>query len=248
MSQDRKRAVVLKHVEPEGPARIAELLRERQYEIEVRSLYAGDPVPTDLADEDLLIVMGGPMGVGDLNDPQYPFLKLEVELLRRRIAADAPVLGVCLGAQLLAHAAGASVGPMRGADGSRVYEVGWGPIDFERGVDDELTRALPARADVLHWHGDAFEIPSGAHRFASSAVCPNQAFRLGTRLFGLQFHVEAGGGDIANFIAADASFLTLANGEGAVARLEEQTARCLDASRAAGDALLRAIIDAMSRS
>ncbi|MEI9949069.1 MAG: gamma-glutamyl-gamma-aminobutyrate hydrolase family protein [Pseudomonadota bacterium] len=243
-----KRAVVLKHVPWEGPARIAELLREQSYDLDIRALYAGDSIPAEITNQDLLIVMGGPMGVGDVHLPEYPFLAAEVKLLRQCIALDAPVLGVCLGAQLLAHAAGAAVYPMRGDDGSRVYEVGWGPIKFEKGsAHDDFLTGLPEEGVVLHWHGDTFDLPVNARRFASSRVCKNQGFRLGTRLFGLQFHVETNAQDVAGFIAKDADFLVQANGEAAVSRLHEETTRLLGSARDLGDRLLYLIIAAMTK-
>jgi GMP synthase (glutamine-hydrolysing) len=239
------RAVVLKHVEFEGPARIAELLLEAGYALDVRALYAGDRVPTELERGDLLIVMGGPMGVADLGRPEYPFLQAEVELLRQRIAEDGPVLGVCLGAQLLAHAAGAAVFPMVSDDGQRRFEVGWGPIRFQRGLPANLLRGIPDEGVVLHWHGDTFELPVGARRLASSEICPNQAFQLGSRQFGLQFHCEVRAEEVAAFIQADAAFVEKANGAGSLDRLRAQTTRQLSASRSLGDVLLENLLAAM---
>src|SRR4051812_37287478 len=105
------RAVILQQVEFEGPGRIIPSFRDFGIPTETRHLYRGDEVPTDLDDLRVLVVLGGPMGVADIASPQYPFLAKELELLRRMIAADRPVLGICLGAQLLAHAAGAKVYP-----------------------------------------------------------------------------------------------------------------------------------------
>ena len=239
-----KQAVVLTHVEIEGPGRIGELLREQSYELDVRRLHAGDSVPRALERDQLLIVMGGPMGVADLGRPEYPFLDAEVALLRARLAADAPVLGVCLGAQLLAHAAGARVYPMQSTSGLREYEVGWGPIRF---CTSKLTRGLPDEAVVLHWHGDTFDLPHGAERLAASPRCQNQGFRLGSKLFGLQFHAETGSNDVENFIRVDAEFLSRANGDGAAIQLQAETAHHMDRFREVSADLLRVILDAMTR-
>ncbi len=122
MPREGKRAVVLQHAAFEGPARIADRLAAHGCE--------GDPVPARLEPTDLLVVMGGPMGVADRANPATAFLQAEIDLLRTRVEQDAPVLGVCLGAQLLAHGAGARVYPMTSGDGSRVREVGWGPIQL----------------------------------------------------------------------------------------------------------------------
>jgi len=130
-----RRAIVIQHVAMEGPERIAELCREREIAVEIRAVYAGDPVHAALAADELLIVMGGGMGVGDRDDGRYPFLNLELALLARAIGDGRAILGVCLGAQLLAHAAGARVYPnvrrddaaggAVGARALRVREVGW---------------------------------------------------------------------------------------------------------------------------
>lgn len=240
------RAIVLKHAEFEGPARIAELLAESGYAVEIRSLHRGDAVPAKLERQDLLVVMGGPMGVGEIDAPGYAFLRREVELLRARIEQDAPVLGVCLGAQLLAHAAGARVYPMSDGPGVRLYEVGWAPIRFHLEQGDDALSGLPAEASALHWHGDTFDLPRGARLLASSAVCRNQAFRLGRRAFGLQFHCEVARDDVEAFLRADAEYLTRAVGSDAAARLREQTDRHLDAARRVGDLLLRNVLRAMT--
>src|SRR5437867_2308533 len=103
------KAIVLQHVDYEGPAGLAPLFAEHGYELELRRLYLGAELPSQLSPGELLVVMGGPMGVGALDAPEFPFLRRELALLQACIAQDSPVLGICLGAQLLAHAAGAAV-------------------------------------------------------------------------------------------------------------------------------------------
>jgi GMP synthase (glutamine-hydrolysing) len=244
-----KRAVVLKHVESEGPGRIAEVVAEEGYALDIRSLHREDGVPSDLGHGDLLIVMGGPMGVGDLQSPEYPFLPREVELLRRRVIEDAPVLGICLGAQLLAHAAGATVYPMMTGDGrNRLYEVGWGPLTFHMANADAVLTGIPAEAPMLHWHGDTFDLPAGARLLASSGICRNQGFQLHRHLFGLQFHCEVMEKDVENFLEADGEFVVKASGEDGIDHLRRETARHIDAFRVVGDRLLRNIVRTMTTS
>lgn len=243
MSSPRRRAIVLQHIAFEGPARIAALLAERDYAVEVCRLDLGAKIPA-LSAEDLLIVMGGPMGVADLAGAKYPFLRAEAELLAQRIERDAPVLGVCLGAQLLAHAAGARVYPMGDTPSApQRYEVGWSEISLH--CEQPLLAGFPSRGCVLHWHGDTFDLPPGAALLASSEICRNQAFLLGNRGFGLQFHGEVEREHVATFLREDEGFVRKAHGPEGVALVRAQTERYFGEARRFGDRLLSTILDAM---
>jgi GMP synthase-like glutamine amidotransferase len=240
-----KRAIVLQHVPFEGPARLAEPLLARGYTLDVHALYAGAPVPDRLADDEVLVVMGGPMGVADVDGPEHPFLRREVTLLERCIRDDAPVLGVCLGAQLLAFAGGARVGPLQSADGRRAYELGWGELAFHHAEDHGVLRGLPATAPVLSWHGDTFAIPSGGRLLASTAACRHQGFQLGSRLFGLQFHCELGAEDVEELLREDAGFVAKVLGPGGADAIRRDTQAMQAASRAIGRRLLDNVFEAM---
>ncbi len=146
-------------------------------------LYEGDGLPRDTSDLEGLIVMGGPMNVDDV--ATYPFLREEVSLLEKMISEKKPVLGICLGAQLIAKALGARVYP------NKYKEVGWHPVDLTpAGRTDAHFKDFPLQQTVLHWHGDTFDLPSHAVQLARTAKCENQAYRYGDNVYALQFHLE----------------------------------------------------------
>ena len=211
------RAFCLTNVPHEGPALIGELLVGMGYDVHTIQTYAGQAWPADLGRGDLLVVMGGPMGVADIGAPEFPWLAPVADLLRRRLAEGAPNLGICLGAQLLAHAAGARVAPMVDAAGRRVREVGWGALRVFPEADP-CVQGLPSEIEVLHWHGDACALPPGAVLLASTPACPVQMFRLG-RSLGLQFHPEIDGATACLWAGEDAAFVEAANGPDGVAGL-----------------------------
>jgi GMP synthase (glutamine-hydrolysing) len=130
-----------------------------------------------------LVVMGGSMGVYEAD--RYPFLRDELRLIEDALQRDLPILGICLGSQLLAAALGAPVFP------SGIKEIGWYPIEFDAEARrDPLFAGMPEHLEAFHWHGDTFQLPAGATRLASSKKTREQAFRYGQRAWGLQFHLE----------------------------------------------------------
>ena len=169
--------VALKNVEIEDLGTFREAFERRGVRVEELKAYEGElPEPNRF---DILVLLGGPMGVYE--EEKYPFLKEEKELIRRALSEDKKVLGICLGAQLIADALGGKV--YRGEWGK---EIGWKPIYPQ----DHLEILYRDEITVFHWHGDTFELPRGAVRMASSAMYKNQAFRVGNRAVGLQFHLE----------------------------------------------------------
>jgi GMP synthase (glutamine-hydrolysing) len=175
--------MAIQHVSFEGPGLIAEVAARSGIELRLCHPYRGDPLPG--RDEiDGLVVMGGPMGV--LDTAEHPYLAHEVELIAAMVRSGRPVLGVCLGAQLLAHALGATV--YRGEQ----PEIGLGSVSLtQAGREDPVLGGLGLETlPVMHWHQDSFDLPDGALWLARSELYPNQAFRLGERAYGLQFHLE----------------------------------------------------------
>jgi GMP synthase-like glutamine amidotransferase len=178
--------LVIKNVFSEGPGTIEEHLRSQGVPYSIIDLSIGEAAPEPDAFTHLLI-MGGPMAVYEMH--RYPYLIKEALLIDRAAKANRHIMGVCLGAQMLAHVLGARVYP-----GTK-KEIGWYEVALTaEGMNDRLmsTLALPGRsaAQVFQWHGDTFDLPSGSVRLASSDLYPIQAFRYGDRVYGLQFHIE----------------------------------------------------------
>ncbi len=171
---------VLQHVPFEGPAAIADWAAARNIDVTVRHLYRGDPLP-GLPEFDMLTGMGGPMSAND--EAVLSWLAPEIALVRDAIASQKIVLGVCLGAQIIAKALGVKV------YAGTQKEIGWFPVRAESG--HELFEELPEQFMAFHWHGETFDLPANAKRLASTPVTANQAFAVGNRVLGLQFHMEA---------------------------------------------------------
>lgn len=173
---------VLQHVSFEGPGRIEEWAFRRGIKLKIIHMYHGDSVPA-AKDVQFLIVMGGPMSVHDVD--LYPWLQAEKALLRHLLTKTrTPVLGICLGAQMLAEALGQRVYP---AD---VYELGWHEVQLTPEAAQDRVQ-WPSRLTPLHWHGETFDLPPAATLLASTPHVRNQAFRWQERALGLQFHLEA---------------------------------------------------------
>ena len=179
---DDKKAWAITHVAFEDLGSFGQILREAGFTVEYLDAATGDLDQVRPEDDDLLIVLGGPISVNEVDD--YPFLKTELELIGERLAADRPTLGMCLGAQLIARALGAEV------TAGEHKEIGWAPIQLnDAGSRSVLRHLVGENVNVLHWHGETFDIPEDAQHLASSQFYPNQAFSNGKTL-ALQFHPE----------------------------------------------------------
>lgn len=182
----------LQHVPFEGLGSIEQWAAVNGHQLTVTRLYAGDHLPA-LARFDMLIILGGPMSVHD--EHEYVWLKAEKWFVRQVIEAGKPVLGICLGAQLIAEILGGTVTQ------GKEKEIGWFPITLDRTfADTDIGRSLPRQFEVFHWHGETFSLPEGAQRIASSEACTNQGFIVGNLIVGLQFHLETTPGSAGSII------------------------------------------------
>lgn len=188
------------HVPFEGLGAIEPWLAARGAQVSATRFFETPAALPRLAEVDLLIAMGGPMSVND--EDEFPWLAAEKAFLRDAIDAGKAVLGVCLGAQLIAAAGGAAVYP------NREREIGWFPVTTTAAAGAGRRPSLPPEFVPFHWHGETFDLPPGAVLLGGNEACANQAFQLGERVIGLQFHLEmtpAGLRDIAHHCRAELS-------------------------------------------
>ena len=178
-----KTVVAIQHIECETPGLIEEALKSKGYSIESIQTFLGQPAPEDLGAARGLVVMGGPMGVYESR--RFPFLRDEMRLIQRTLHEAKPVLGVCLGSQLLAAALGSEV-----RKGAR-KEIGWRPVTLmPSALEDPLLKSGASPFMAFHWHGDVFDVPAGATNLATSGLTACQGFRYGSNAYGFLFHME----------------------------------------------------------
>lgn len=173
------RVHVLQHAPFEGLGTIEHWLQQQNASVTDTQLYAAAEFPP-VDQVDLIIALGGPMSVND--EAELPWLIAEKRFIAEAIDQGVAILGICLGAQLIASATGKAVYP------GTEKEIGWHPIQAVPGTSDSFQ--FPASAHVLHWHGETFDLPEGATHLARSVACEHQAFQLGRNVIGLQFHIE----------------------------------------------------------
>ena len=194
--------VVFEHHAMETSARLGQVLRDHGHRLRVVRLYADDPVPADLDDIDGVVSMGGPMNTDQAD--QFPWIGQEAAFIKAAHEADLPIIGVCLGAQLIAHALGGKVQKMD------VPEIGWLPVNqFRPGFPDTVFGGIPWKTDQFHTHGQQVtELPPGGVLLASPDACKHQAFRVGLTTYAFQYHFEWTRSDIAGILEQFAPWIT----------------------------------------
>ncbi len=195
-----KPVLILKHIDIEGPGTLGDFLEKYHLPHQTLELYKDISFPDNPLDYSAVISLGGPMNVYE--EERYPFLKWENGFLQKALKDDVPLLGICLGAQLIARAAGAKVSK------NPVKEIGWFDVSLtDEGLRDPVFKGLSSKLHVFQWHGDTFEIPKEGKHLASSPLCMNQAFRVRWQghprlAYGLQFHLEVDPGMITQWSEA----------------------------------------------
>lgn len=199
------RVLVLQHLSGDGPAYLGTWLARHGIAADVRNTEAGDAYPDDMAGHAALAVLGGEMSA---NDP-LPSLRQAERLILDAMARGRPVLGHCLGGQLMARALGARIGA------SPAPEIGWQPMQVLPGAAAGAWFGAPREVPVFHWHYEAFELPPGAELLATSRACPHQAFAIGPHL-GMQFHIEVDAAKVTRWSADEGARYRAALGQPAV--------------------------------
>ncbi len=223
-------ALIIQQVPHEGEGLIRPVLRGRGVRAEKVRAYRGEAVPPCIPPGVPLIVLGGPMGACE--EDRYPFLTDELRLIESALRAGNPVLGICLGSQLMARAAGAGVYP------GGTKEIGWYPLRLTpEGRRDRLFLGLPEEMEVFQWHGDTFDLPRGAALLATSELYPNQLVRLAPRAYAMQFHLEVTGEMIDEWLEVNAEELEGVRDGIDPAVIEEMTPRCAPLLRRYGTAV-----------
>lgn len=213
-----KQCIVIEHLAVEHPGTIKPALEAKGYVVTSVPAASIEEFRERAEQTALLVVMGGPIGVYDA--PEYPFLSEEIRIIRGRLQRRMPVLGICLGSQLMAAALDARVYP-----GTAGVELGWGPVEMtEEGRKHPLAHVAGNGAPVLHWHSDTFELPRTATLLASTSQYPHQAFAVGNFGLALQFHVETNQAELEQWFVAFANDIR-SIGAGKLAELRADTAK-----------------------
>jgi GMP synthase (glutamine-hydrolysing) len=235
-----KSALIIRHVAFEDLGTFAAVLDSADHRVAWHEAGMSPLHLETAAAADLVVILGGPIGVYEQAD--YPFLLDEIELVRERIGADAPTLGICLGSQIMAAAMGSTVYP--GAQGK---EIGWAPLKLtDQGASGPLAELHASKTQVLHWHGDTFDLPPKAKLLASTERYQNQAFSIGRRGLALQFHPEVSAAGLERWFIGHALEIAATPGL-SVAKLRAETAVAASALAECGPKFFAKWLDDISR-
>jgi len=207
--------LVIQHVDHEGPDQLGRLAEQRGLRLRVIRPNRGDVLPSpDQCANSIALVLGGPMGVNERNQKGMAWLQQELDWLTAWHQSCQPIIGICLGAQLLALAAGGSVETLQvGEPPKPLKEVGFGAIHWRvSSAEEPLVQGMAASSIALHWHGDRIHLPQQATLLASSLHCPEQVFRIGSHAIGLQCHLEISDSSLESWIKSDHTYVTEAMG------------------------------------
>ena len=229
-----KRVIAIRHVAFEDLGSFETVLRARDYEPLYIEASTADLAALPAATPEPLFILGGPIGAYE--EALYPFLNAELAFIEKRLTAKAPMVGICLGAQLMARALGARVYP------AKTKELGWAPITLTEAGQQSVLRPL-GNGPVLHWHGDTFDLPQGAKLLASTDHCENQAYAYGATALALQFHIEAEPLGLERWYVGHTMELGLA--KIAVPELRQTSQQVGSAAALRGNACLNAWLDTL---
>ena len=218
-----KKLFVLQNIEREGPGLFLKIAKENGFIPEIYNLSLGEKLP-EAKKEDLILIMGGPMSVREVNNKKYLWLREETAFIKRAIENKVSMIGVCLGAQLIAYTLGGKIEPLKDQFNKvNKPELGWSEISsIDIKSNDEISLWLKNPLKVLHWHGDRIILPSKAELLARSARCNEQLFKVGEFIYGLQFHVETEGFMTDYWIKNDKKFIISGLGENGQEILKNQ--------------------------
>ena len=201
---------VLQHLEREGPGLFKRVAEEKGFKTKIYRIDFGDKLPI-VKKNDLILILGGPMGLEDISSAKFAWLKDEVNLIKKSIKDNIGILGICLGAQLLAYASGGKIEKLLGGKPLKLMpEVGWSEILLNN--DSKYNQIFKEPLYGLHWHSDRIILPPNAELIASSKRCKEQLFKISDSCFGIQFHIEYEDKMIKKWIKEDYQFINNALG------------------------------------
>ena len=230
-----KTVLAVRHVPFEDLGTFEGVLKRRGYAISYLDIPTANLSDINFVDPGILVVLGGPIGVYE--SEVYPFLSVEIALIKQRLARELPTIGICLGCQLMAHALGAAVYP------SGTKEIGWGPLQFsDAAASSVLAPLVEKNPSVLHWHGDTFDLPENVTHLAATEPCKNQAFSIGHFALALQFHLEASQAGLETWFVGHAGEIAATPGI-SVNKLREDTVKWADSLEPIAERVFESWID-----